>query len=150
LEKRLSIRVKNTHIATLIDRKSRFTIILKLAGKDAGSVNDAFLAIFRQMPLEYRKSLTWDRGMELAKHSVLTEEFGMPVYFCDPQCSWQRGTNENTNSLIRQYFLKKTDLSPHSQERLSEVATQLNERPRKTLKFNTPSHTIEKSVALLA
>jgi IS30 family transposase len=141
---------KNTHIATLVDRKSRFTIILKLAGKDAGSVNDALLAIFRQMPLEYRKSLTWDRGMELAKHSVLTEEFGMPVYFCDPQCPWQRGTNENTNSLIRQYFPKKTDLSLHSQARLSEVATQLNERPRKTLKFKTPSHMIEKSVALLA
>jgi IS30 family transposase len=81
--------------------------------------------------------------MELAKHSVLTEEFGMPVYFCDPQCPWQRGTNENTNSLIRQYFPKKTDLSPHSQARLSEVATQLNERPRKTLKFKTPSHMIE-------
>jgi IS30 family transposase len=102
------------------------------------------------MPLKYRKSLTWDRGMELAKHSVLTEEFGMPVYFCDPQCPWQRDTNENTNSLIRQYLPKKTDLSPHSQERLSEVATQLNERPRKTLKFKTPSHMIEQSVALLA
>jgi IS30 family transposase len=141
---------KNTHIATLVDRKSRFTIILKLAGKDAGSVNDALLAVFRKMPLKYPKSLTWDRGMELAKHSVLTKEFDMSVYFCDPQCPWQRGTNENTNSLIRQYFPKKTDLSPHSQERLSEVATQLNERPRKTLKFKTPSHMIEKSVALLA
>jgi IS30 family transposase len=110
---------KNTHIATLVDRKSRFTIILKLAGKDAGSVNDALLAIFTKMPLKYRKSLTWDRGMELAKHSVLTKDFDMPVYFCDPQCPWQRGTNENTNSLIRQYFSKKTDLARHSQERLS-------------------------------
>lgn len=122
---------KNTHIATLVDRKSRFTIILKLAGKDADSVNSVLLAMFKKMPSNYRQSLTWDRGMELAKHSVLTAEFGMPVYFCDPRCPWQRGTNENTNSLIRQYFPKKTDLSLHSQDRLSEVTTQLNERPRK-------------------
>lgn len=86
--------------------------------------------------------------MELAKHSVLTSEFGMPVYFCDPQCPWQRKTNECTNSLIRQYFPQKTDLSLHSQERLSEVATQLNERPRKKLKFKTPLHMIERSVAI--
>ena len=141
---------KNTHIATLVDRKSRFTIILKLAGKDAESVHQALLATFMKMPMQYRKSLTWDRGMELAKHADLTKEIGIPVYFCDPQCPWQRGTNENTNSLIRQYFPKKTDLSPHTQERLNEAATELNERPRKTLKFKTPSHMIEKSVALIA
>ncbi len=141
---------KNTHIATLVDRKSRFTIILKLAGKDAESVHQALLSTFTQMPMQYRKSLTWDRGMELAKHADLTKEIGIPVYFCDPQCPWQRGTNENTNSLIRQYFPKKTDLSPHTQERLNEVATELNERPRKTLKFKTPSHMIEKGVAMIA
>ncbi len=141
---------KNTHIATLVDRKSRFTIILKLAGKDAESVHQALLSTFTQMPMQYRKSLTWDRGMELAKHADLTKEIGIPVYFCDPQCPWQRGTNENTNSLIRQYFHKKTDLSPHTQERLNEVATELNERPRKTLKFKTPSHMIEKGVAMIA
>ena len=141
---------KNTHIATLVDRKSRFTIILKLAGKDAESVHQALLSTFKKMPVQYRKSLTWDRGMELAKHADLTKEIGIPVYFCDPQCPWQRGTNENTNSLIRQYFPKKTDLSPHTQKRLNEVATELNERPRKTLKFKTPSHMIEKSVALIA
>ena len=140
---------RNTHIATLVDRKSRFTIILKLAGKDATTVNAALLSTFRKMPLEYRKSLTWDRGMELAKHADLTTEIGIPVYFCDPQCPWQQGTNENTNSLIRQYFPKKTDLSPHSQERLNEVATQLNERPRKTLNYKTPSYMIEKSVAVI-
>lgn len=139
----------NTHIATLVDRKSRFTIILKLAGKDAESVHQALLATFKKMPMLYRKSLTWDRGMELAKHADLTKEVGMPVYFCDPRCPWQRGTNENTNSLIRQYVPKKTDLSPHTQGRLNEVATELNERPRKTLKFKTPSHIIEKSVALI-
>jgi IS30 family transposase len=118
---------QNTHIATLVNRKSHFTIILKLAGKDAESVHQALLATFKKMPMQYRKSLTWDRGMELAKHTDLTKEIGMPVYFCDPQCPWQRGTNENTNSLIRQYFPKKTDLSPHTQERLNEVATELNE-----------------------
>lgn len=140
---------QNTHIATLVDRKSRFTIILKLAGKDAESVHAALLSTFKKMPAEYRKSLTWDRGMELAKHADLTKEIGIPVYFCDPQCPWQRGTNENTNSLIRQYFPKKTDLSPHTQEHLNAVATELNERPRKTLKFKTPSHMIAKGVALI-
>jgi len=139
----------NSHIATLVDRKSRFTIILKLAGKDAQCVLQALLSIFKNMPEQYRKSLTWDRGMELAKHAELTKAIGIPVYFCDPQCPGQRGTNENTNGLIRQYFPKKTDLSPHSQEKLNEVATQLNERPRKTLKFKTPSHMIEKGVAMI-
>jgi IS30 family transposase len=123
---------------------------VKLAGKDAESVYQALLAVFMKMPTEHRKSLTWDRGMELAKHADLTKETGMPVYFCDPQCPWQRGTNENTNGLIRQYFPKKTDLSTHSQKRLNEVANQLNERPRKTLKFKTPAHMIDKSVALMA
>lgn len=139
----------NTHIATLVDRKSRFTIVLKLAGKDAESVHQALLSAFNQMPLKYRKSLTWDRGMELAKHADLTRETGIPVYFCDPGCPWQRGTNENTNSLIRQYFPKKTDLSLHTQNRLNEVATELNERPRKTLKFRTPSDMIKKGVAMI-
>jgi len=108
----------NTHFATLVDRKSRFTIILKLAGKDAESVYQALRATFKKMPPQYRESLTWDRGMELAKHADLTKEIGLPVYFCGPQCPWQRGTNENTNGLIRQYFPKKTSLSPHSQAKL--------------------------------
>lgn len=139
----------NTHIATLVDRKSRYTIILKLAGKDAESVYKALIAIFTKMPAKYRKPLTWDRGMVLAKHADLTKDIGVPVYFCDPQCPWQRGTNENTNGLIRQYFPKKTDLSMHSQNRRSEVASQLNKRPRKTLKFKTPSHMFDESVALM-
>ena len=87
----------------------------------------ALLSVFKQIPKEYRKPLTWDWGMELARYSELTKEIGLLVYFCDPQCPWQRETNENTNSLIRQYFPKKTNLSLHSQDRLSEVATQLNE-----------------------
>lgn len=139
---------KNTHIATLVDRKSRYTIILKLKGKDAKSVNEALIGKFNELPEKLRKSLTWDRGMELAKHAELTERTGVPVYFCDPQSPWQRGLNENTNSLIRQYFPKKTCLAQHSQRRYSEVAEQLNKRPRKILGFKTPLQIIEKSVAL--
>lgn len=139
---------KNTHIATLVDRKSRFTIILKLKGKDAKSVNNALIDKFNALPIKLRKSLTWDRGMELARHAEFTENTGVPVYFCDPQSPWQRGLNENTNSLIRQYFPKKTCLAQHSQYRYDEVAEQLNSRPRKILNFKTPLQIIEKSVAL--
>jgi IS30 family transposase len=96
----------NTHIATLVDRKYRFTIILKLACKDAESVHQALLAAFKKVPPQYKKSLTWDRGMELVKHADLTKEIGLPVCFCDPRCPWLRDTNKNTNSLIRQYFPK--------------------------------------------
>lgn len=139
---------RNTHIATLVDIKSRFTIILKVKGKDAISVNEALIDTFSELPEKLRKSLTWDRGMELAKHGELTEKTGVPVYFCDPQSPWQRGLNENTNSLIRQYFPKKTCLAQHSQNRYDEVAEQLNNRPRKILEYKTPSQIIEKSVAL--
>ncbi|OKA71873.1 IS30 family transposase [Aeromonas salmonicida subsp. salmonicida] len=93
-------------------------------------------------------SLTWDRGMELAKHLEFTANAGVKVYFCDPQSPWQRGTNENTNGLIRQYFPKKTCLAQYSQQELDTVAAQLNSRPRKILKFKTPKEVIEKSVAL--
>ncbi|TKB46494.1 IS30 family transposase [Ferrimonas sediminicola] len=139
---------KNTHIATLVDRKSRYTVMLKLKGKDADSVNKALMAYFQALPAQLRKSLTWDRGMELAKHAELTELTGMPVYFCDAQSPWQRGTNENTNSLIRQYFPKKTCLGQHSQQRIDDVAEQLNTRPRKILGFKTPKQVIEMDVAL--
>jgi len=96
------------------------------------------------------KSLLKEVKTLRVEKEILKKEIGLPVYFCDPQCPWQRGTNENTNRLIRQYFPKKTSLSPHTQEKLNEVATQLNERPRKTLKFKAPSHMIEKSVAMIA
>ena len=138
----------NTHIATLVDRKTRFTLILKLKGKDSSSVNNALVTAFNKLPPPMKKSLTWDRGMELAKHADFTKKTSIPVFFCDPQCPWQRGTNENTNSLIRQYFPKKTCLAQHSQKKLDEVATQLNERPRKVLKFKTPKEMMERSVAL--
>jgi IS30 family transposase len=139
----------NTHIATLVDRKTRFTILLKLAGKDASSVTNALVCAFTKLPGLVKKSLTWDRGMELAKHTEFTQKTNMPVYFCDPQSPWQRGTNENTNSLVRQYFPKKTCLGQHSQQALDLVAKQLNERPRKVLKFKTPQEIISKSVALM-
>lgn len=139
----------NTHIATLVDRKTRFTIILKLAGKDSTSVNGALINVFNQLPVIMKKTLTWDRGMELAKHAEFTQKTSIPVYFCDPQCPGQRGTNENTNSLIRQYFPKKTCLYQHSQETLNLVAEELNERPRKTLKFKTPKEIMNRNVALI-
>lgn len=140
--------LNNTHIATLVDRKSRYTIILKLTGKDAVSVTRALTEKFESLPPALKKSLTWDRGMELAKHAELAENTGIPICFCDPQSPWQRGTNENTNSLIRHYFPKKTCLAQHSQEKLDQVANQLNNRPRKTQMFETPRQVIEKSVAL--
>ncbi len=138
----------NTHLATLVDRKSRYTIILKLAGKDASSVNSALVAEFNRMPVVLKKSLTWDRGMELAKHEEFTKRTGVPVYFCDPQSPWQRGTNENTNGLLRQYFPKKTCLKKYSQKEINTVANQLNKRPRKTLGYNTPEKMILQCVAL--
>ncbi|WP_047706829.1 IS30 family transposase [Plesiomonas sp. ZOR0011] len=138
----------NSHIATLVDRKSRYTVILKLNGKDAGSINQALIDKFQELPPTLRLSLTWDRGMELAKHLELTASTGVKVYFCDPQSPWQRSTNENTNGLIRQFFPKKTCLAQYSQQELDKVAAQLNSRPRKTLKFKTPKEVIENGVAL--
>lgn len=138
----------NTHLATIVDRKSRYTIILKLAGKDAASVNSALIAEFNRMPPALKKSLTWDRGMELAKHEEFSEKTGIPVYFCDPQSPWQRGTNENTNRLLRQYFPKKTCLKKYSQSELNTVAIELNNRPRKTLGYKTPEKVISYDVAL--
>lgn len=138
----------NTHIATLVDRKSRFTLILKLAGKDSVSVNNALIRAFDGLPQSMKKTLTWDRGMELARHAEFTQQTNIPVYFCDPQAPWQRGTNENTNSLIRQYYRKKTCLAQYSQHALNRVADELNNRPRKSLKFRTPRESIQKTVAL--
>lgn len=140
----------NTHIATLVDRRTRFTIILKVPGKDAESVHIALTHAFKKLPDCLKKSLTWDRGMELAKHATFTERTGVPVYFCDPQSPWQRGTNENTNGLLRQYFPKKTCLGQYTQSALSGVARQLNNRPRKTLNYVTPLEMMKRSVALTA
>jgi IS30 family transposase len=138
---------KNTHIATLVERRSRFTILVRVRGKDTVSVVAALSKQVRKLPSELRRSLTWDRGMEMAHHKQFTVATDVQVYFCDPQSPWQRGTNENTNRLLRQYFPKGTDLSGYTQSDLNKVALRLNQRPRKTLGFNTPAGRLEASVA---
>ncbi len=138
---------KNTHIATLVERQSRFTLLVKVSGKDTASVITALTQQVRRLPLALRRSLTWDRGMEMAQHKQFTIATNVKVYFCDPHSPWQRGTNENTNGLLRQYFPKGTELSGYSQLDLDKVALQLNQRPRKTLAFQTPAEKLRASVA---
>ena len=141
---------QNTHMATLVERQSRFTMLVKVPGKDTTSVVTALSRQIRQLPSALRRSLTWDRGMELAQHKRLTIDTNVQVYFCDPQSPWQRGTNENTNRLLRQYFPKGTDLSRYSQADLNTIALRLNQRPRKTLGFQTPAAILEAAVASTA
>ena len=141
---------QNTHMATLVERSSRFTMLVKVPGKDTASVVTALSRQIRQLPSILRRSLTWDRGMELAQHKRLTIDTKVQVYFCDPQSPWQRGTNENTNRLLRQYFPKGTDLSRYSQADLNTIALRLNQRPRKTLGFQTPPAILEATVASTA
>jgi len=129
----------NTHIATLVERHSRFTMLVKLEGKDTARVVTALSKQVRKLPSELRRSLTWDRGMEMANHKNFTIATDVQVYFCDPQSPWQRGTNENTNRLLRQYFPKGTNLSGYSQSDLNKIALRLNQRPRKTLGFQAPA-----------
>lgn len=130
---------KNTHIATLVERKTRFTILVKTEGKDTNSVVSAMIRQVQTLPLELRRSMTWDRGMEMALHKEFSIATNFQVYFCDPQSPWQRGTNENTNRLLRQYFPKGTELSGYSQAYLDSIASRLNERPRKTLGYHSPA-----------
>jgi IS30 family transposase len=129
----------NTHIATLVERQSRFTMLIKVDGKDTKTVVAALCRQVKKLPVQLRQSVTWDRGMELANHKSFTMATATQVYFCDPRSPWQRGTNENTNRLLRQYFPKKTDLSVFSQAELNKVARKLNQRPRKTLDFMSPA-----------
>ncbi len=137
----------NTHIATLVERQSRFTMLVKVNGKDTRTVVRALTKQVRRLPAELRKSLTWDRGLEMAAHKEFSIATDVQVYFCDPQSPWQRGTNENTNRLLRQYFPKGTDLSVCSQADLNRTALQLNQRPRKTLDFRTPAEVLNENVA---
>ena len=137
----------NSHIATLVERRSRFTILVKVPSKDTATVVAALTRQVRKLPASLRRSLTWDRGLEMAKHKSFTVDTKVQVYFCDPQSPWQRGTNENTNGLLRQYFPKKINLSGYSQADLDKVALQLNQRPRKTLGFETPAAKLQASVA---
>jgi IS30 family transposase len=138
---------KNSHIATLVERHSRFTLLVKVPSKDTATVVAALSKHVRKLPLSLRRSLTWDRGLEMAKHKSFTVATNVKVYFCDPQSPWQRGTNENTNGLLRQYFPRKTDLSGYSQTDLDKVALRLNQHPRKTLGFETPASKLQASVA---
>jgi IS30 family transposase len=138
---------KNSHIATLVERHSRFTMLIKVPSKDTGTVVAALSKHVLKLHATLRRSLTWDRGHEMAKHKSFTVDTNVKVYFCDPQSPWQRGTNENTNGLLRQYFPKKTDLSGYSQADLNKVALRLNQRPRKTLGFETPASKLQASVA---
>jgi IS30 family transposase len=138
---------KNSHIATLVERHSRFAMLIKVPSKDTETVVAALSKHVLKLPATLRRSLTWDRGHEMAKHKSFTVDTNVKVYFCDPQSPWQRGTNENTNGLLRQYFPKKTDLSGYSQADLNKVALRLNQRPRKTLGFETPASKLQASVA---
>ena len=138
---------KNSQIATLVERHTRYAMLVKVSGKDTETVINALIKNARKLPEELYKSLTWDRGKEMAEHKRFTLATDIQVYFCDPQNPWQRGTNENTNGLLRQYLPKGTDLSGYSQAKLNAVARRLNERPRKTLNYETPAERFHQTVA---
>ena len=138
---------KNSQIATLVERNTRYAMLVKVSGKDTATVINALIKNARKLPEELYKSLTWDRGKEMADHKRFTLATDIQVYFCDPQNPWQRGTNENTNGLLRQYLPKGTDLSGYSQAKLNAVARRLNQRPRKTLNFETPAERFHQTVA---
>lgn len=137
----------NSQIATLVERQTRFVMLVKIASKDSEAVVNALIRHAGKLPQELYKSLTWDRGTEMAGHKRFTVATDIKVYFCDPQHPWQRGTNENTNGLLRQYLPKGTDLSAYSQAKLNAIARRLNERPRKTLNFDTPAERFHRAVA---
>ena len=138
----------NSQIATLVERQTRYVMLVKVTSKDTQTVVDALIKNARKLPQELYKSLTWDRGKELASHKRFTLATDIQVYFCDPKSPWQRGSNENTNGLLRQYLPKGIDVSSYSQAKLNAVARQLNERPRKTLGFQTPAQMFDQTVAL--
>jgi IS30 family transposase len=163
----LILGLGSSAIGTLVERSTRFTMLLHLppidghpgprvknvpalAGHGAEAVRDAIADAITTLPEQLRRSLTWDQGAEMAQHAQLRIETGLPVYFCDPQSPWQRGTNENTNGLLRQYFPKGTNLSRHSAEDLAAVAAALNGRPRKTLSWKTPAEALDEHLAMMA
>ena len=141
---------RNSYIATLVERHSRIVLLVKVPGKDTRSVVAALISQAKKLPKELRRSLTWDRGKELADHKHLTLATDLKVYFCDPNSPWQRGSNENTNRLLRQHFPKGTGLSVHSQAKLDAVARELNERPRKTLNYHSPAEKFAQCVASIS
>ena len=137
----------NSQIATLVERQTRYVMLAKVASKDTETVVDALIKNARKLPQELYKSLTWDRGSEMADHKRFTLATDVQVYFCDPRSPWQRGSNENTNGLLRQYLPKGIDISSYSQAKLNAMARQLNERPRKTLGYRTPAEMFSHTVA---
>lgn len=137
-----------SQIATLVERQTRYVMLVKLDGKDSPTVVNALIKNARKLPQELYKSLTWDRGTEMHGHKRFTMATDIQVYFCDPQSPWQRGSNENTNGLLRQYMPKGIDISGYSQPQLNAIARQLNQRPRKTLGFHTPAEMFSERVAL--
>ena len=138
----------NSHIATLVERRSRFVVLVKVPGKDTSAVVKAIAKQIGNLPDGVMTSLTWDRGAELAAHKRFSIATKAQVYFCDPSSPWQRGTNENTNGLVRQYFPRRTDLSGHSQRDLNRVARAMNMRPRKTLGYSSPAESFAEKIAL--
>jgi len=144
----LMFGARNSQVATLVERQTRYLMLVKVAAKDTETVVDALIKNTRKLPQELNKSLTWDRGKEMAGHRRFTLATDIQVYFCDPRSPWQRGSNENTNGLLRQYMPKGIDISSYSQAKLNAVARQLNERPRKTLGFQTPAEMFSQTVAL--
>jgi len=140
----------HSFIATLVERHSRYVMLAKLSGRHTETVVNALIKQSKKLPDELYKSLTWDRGHELADHKRFTMETDIDVYFCDPQSPWQRGTNENTNRLLRQYLPKGTDLSKYTQGQLNKIARELNERPRKTLDYECPAERLSKCVAAIS
>jgi IS30 family transposase len=137
----------NSHVITLVERGSRFCTLVKVASKDTATVVAALIQHVRELPAELRRSLTWDRGLEMAQPKSFTMATNVQVYFCDPQSPWRRGSNENTNGLLRQYLPKNADLSTFSQSELDAIALRLNTRPRQTLGFRTPADKLQASVA---
>ena len=138
---------KNSQIATLVERQSRYLMLTKVDRKDTQTVVSAMIKHAHKLPNELYKSLTWDRGKDMSDHRRFTLATDIKVYFCDPQNPWQRGTNENTNGLLRQYFPKGMDISGYTQAQLNGVARKLNERPRKTLDYATPAERFNQLVA---
>ncbi len=143
----LIVGSNESYIATLVERHTRYVMLAKVDGKDTKTVINALIKQSKKLPRELYRSLTWDRGKELSDHKRFSLATDIDVYFCDPQSPWQRGSNENTNGLLRQYFPKGTDLSVHSQKHLNNVACELNDRPRKTLDFFSPADKFNECVA---